>query len=116
MKKKNRLLKNQDFKAVLNKHWCVSRENLKIFYKCNELGCARVGVSVSSKLGNSVVRHKIKRQVVSMMDKTLNYDVPLDLVIIVKNNYLENTYAQNFDTITEGIKYILKKGAKTNEK
>lgn len=112
MKKKNRLLKNTDFKAVLDKHWCVSRENLKFFYKNNDLGYARVGVSVSSKLGNSVMRHKIKRQIVSMVDKNLNFEKSIDIVIIAKNKYLENTYPQNLQTLEESITYILKRERK----
>jgi ribonuclease P protein component len=75
-----------------------------------------VGVSVSSKIGNSVVRHKIKRQVVSMLDKCVYLDDSIDLVVIVKMNYLNFTYDQNYDFLEKNIKYILKKGATINEK
>ena len=74
MKKEYRLLKNQDFKEVLDKRKHVSRENLKVYHKTNDLDHCRIGVSVSSKIGNSVVRHKIKRQVVSMLDILLKLD------------------------------------------
>lgn len=116
MKKENRLLKNQDFKKVLDNHRGVSRENLKIFYKGNNLNHCRVGVSVSSKIGNSVVRHKIKRQVMNMLDKCLAIDCAIDLVIIVKNDYLKNTYNANYEVLEKNIKYILKKGETINEK
>lgn len=115
MKKEYRLLKNTDFKEVLDKHWCVSRENLKIFYKKNQLSHCRVGVSVSSKIGNSVIRHKVKRQTVSMMDKLVNTKHSIDLVVIIKNKYLDFTYNQNYEIVEKVIKEILKR-SNLNEK
>ena len=115
MKKKYRLLKNQDFKEVLDNHRCVSRENLKIFYKSNQLEHCRVGVSVSSKIGNAVVRHKIKRQVTSMLDKCLNISESIDIVVIVKNRYLDFTYNQNYEIVEKNVNEILKR-SKINEK
>ena len=75
MKRKYRLLKNEDFKVVLDHRQNVSRGNYTMYYYKNDLDHARVGVSVSSKLGNSVVRHKIKRQFVSMIDEILNFNL-----------------------------------------
>lgn len=109
MKKQYRLLKNQDFKAVLDNHRGVSRETFKIFYKTNDLGHCRVGVSVSSKIGNSVVRHKIKRQVVSMLDKCVNIDNQIDMVVIIKKSYLDFTYKENYGVLEKNINHILKK-------
>lgn len=115
MKKENRLLKNQDFKSVLNFHKYVSRENATIYHKNNSLEHCRVGVSVSSKLGNSVVRHKIKRQVNSMLDKFVPIDCNIDLLIIVRKKYLEKTYKENCSIIEKVINEILKRRI-TNEK
>lgn len=109
MKKEYRLLKNQDFKVVLDNHRGVSRETFKVFYKKNDLGHCRVGVSVSSKIGNSVVRHKIKRQVVSMLDKCVKLNDAIDLVIIIKQNYLQHTYEENYDVLEKSIDYLLKR-------
>ena len=53
MKRKFRLLKNQDFKTVLDQRKNVSRGNYTIYYSKNDLNHIRVGVSVSSKLGMS---------------------------------------------------------------
>lgn len=68
-----------------------------------------MGVSVSSKIGNSVVRHKIKRQVVSMLDKCVNIDNQIDIVVIIKKNYLDFTYKENYDVLEKNINHILKK-------
>lgn len=115
MKKENRLLKNQDFKSVLDFKKCVSRETAAFYHKNNDLQHCRVGVSVSSKIGNSVVRHRIKRQVNSMLDKYVPVDVGIDIVVIVRKKYTANTYNDNSIIIEGCIKEILKRRNK-NEK
>jgi ribonuclease P protein component len=115
MKKKYRLLKNQDFKSVLDNHRYVSRENATVYHKINDLQHCRVGVSVSSKIGNSVVRHKIKRQVTAMLDKCVPIECDMDLVVIIRKKYLEKTYMENYQIIEKMIYDILKRRM-TNEK
>ena len=115
MKKEYRLLKNQDFKSVLDYKRCVSRETVAIYHKTNNVKHCRVGVSVSSKIGNSVIRHKIKRQVNSMLDKCVPVDNEIDIVVIVRKKYTANTYNDNFNIIEGCIREILKRRNK-NEK
>jgi ribonuclease P protein component len=108
MKKKYRLLKNQDFKKVLDYRKLVSRENFKIYHKTNDLNHFRVGISVSSKIGNSVVRHKIKRQVVSMLDQILDLSLSYDIIVIVRSKYLDNSYLDNYKGLEKIIRNINK--------
>ena len=114
MKKEYRLLKNPDFKKVLDYKKCVSRENFTIYQRSNQLEHIRVGVSVSSKIGNSVVRHKIKRQVVNMLNKHLNVNCKYDIVVIVRKKYLEKSFQQNSDDLNNAISKLI--GGKNNEK
>ena len=67
MKKEYRLLKNKDFKNVLDERKSVACGEFIVYKKKNELNHARIGISVSSKIGNSVVRHKVKRQISEMI-------------------------------------------------
>ena len=92
MKKEYRLRKNEDFKKTLDKRQCVSRENFILYYANNEFEHCRCGVSVSSKIGNSVVRHKVKRQMTSMLDRIVDINTSLDIVVIVRKKYLNNSY------------------------
>lgn len=115
MKKEYRLLKNQDFKSVLDYRKFVSRETVAIYHKNNNLRHCRVGVSVSSKIGNAVIRHKIKRQVNSVLDKCVPVDNGIDLVVIVRKKFTYNTYEVNSNIIEECIIEILKRRNK-NEK
>lgn len=97
MKREYRLLKKEDFKKVLDEKKRVSREIVTIFHKKNEFNHIRVGVSVSSKIGNSVVRHKVKRQIVSIVDNLIDKDLKYDFVIIAKSKFLENSYKENYE-------------------
>ena len=61
MKKEYRLLKNKDFKNVMNNKNSFANNEYVIYTSENSLKHVRIGISVSSKIGNSVVRHKIKK-------------------------------------------------------
>ena len=106
MKRKYRLLKNEEFKVVLDHRQNVSRGNYTMYYYKNDLDHARVGISVSSKLGNSVVRHKIKRQFVSMIDELLNFDLNYDVIIIARKKFLDLSYKENYDSLKKDIEKI----------
>ena len=95
MKKENRLLKNKDFKDVLDARNSVACGEFVVYKKINNLNHARIGVSVSSKIGNSVVRHKIKRQISEMIKEIFDVNKNIDIVIIVRNKFLNNTFSKN---------------------
>ena len=110
MKRIYRLLKNEDFKNVLDHKQNVSRGNYTMFYWKNDLDHARVGVSVSSKLGNSVIRHKVKRQFVSMVDQILDFNLNYDIVIIARKKFFDYTYKENYDSLQKDINKLFIKG------
>jgi ribonuclease P protein component len=99
MKKENRLLKNRDFKVVLDARKSVACGEYVVYKKKNELSGARIGISVSSKIGNSVVRHKIKRQISEMLKEIFDLGQNIDIVIIVRNKFLSNDFAKNKDVL-----------------
>lgn len=105
MKKINRIKKNQDFKKVLDNRKSVANKEYVIYKINNNLNHIRIGISVSSKIGNSVVRHKIKRQINEMLKEIININENNDIVIIVRNKYLENDFLKN----KESIKSLLSK-------
>lgn len=54
-------LKNNDFKEIYNTGKSYANKYLIMYVKKNELKNNRLGISVSKKVGNSVVRHRITR-------------------------------------------------------
>jgi len=108
MKKINRLLKNIDFKNVLDNKKSIANKEYVLYIKENELGHIRIGISVSSKIGNSVIRHKIKRQINEMLKDIININSKYDIVIIVRNKYLSNNYLENKNSISSLITKLLR--------
>jgi len=59
----NSLKKNSDFVAIYHTAKSYANRYLVMYVKENDCQWNRIGISVSKKVGNSVVRHRIKRLV-----------------------------------------------------
>jgi len=80
-----------------------------IYIKDNNLEYSRFGISVATKIGNAVIRNKVKRQMRNIIDNSKNvYKKNLDYIIIVKTNYLNYSYKEVLNEYSEVIKYINK--------
>lgn len=58
-----RLRKTQDFSSVYHYGRSKADHNLVLYRLKKNHGEFRIGISVSKKVGNSVIRHKIKRRI-----------------------------------------------------
>jgi len=100
MKKKYRLLKSEDFKAVLEAHRRAGRtEALTVFFQPNALPHARIGISVSTKVGDAVVRSRVRRQIRAMIDPAGILLRSVDVVILVHPAFLQKTFQENEKTL-----------------
>ena len=52
---------SRDFSQVYNHRKSLANKYLVMYIKPNDLMYSRIGISVSKKVGNSVVRHRITR-------------------------------------------------------
>jgi len=70
----------------------LSSYYLVIYARPNELNCNRLGLSVSKKIGNAVVRNRIKRLLREAMRNFL-YGWPFfyDFVIVAKKTSVQGT-------------------------
>ena len=99
MKKEYRLRKNEDFQKVYKQCKTIVDSTYKVSYCKNGLDHIRVGISVSKKIGNSVVRHKVRRQISEMMQKLCNLNLDYDIIIVAKTSFLENGFDINYQKI-----------------
>ena len=99
MKVKYRVKTHQDFQKVIHDNKKVSNQVFVLYYKKNEFDYARVGISASKKLGNAVVRSRIRRQVRVLAKELFDFEKNKDYVIIVRKKYLDNTYQQNYEEL-----------------
>lgn len=92
MKSIYRLKKDADFKVLISKKNITRSPIFTLYMGFNNLDHTRVGISVSKKVGNAVVRNKIRRQMKAIIFKQLNFEEKRDLLFIIKNDYLLRSY------------------------
>ena len=81
------LKKRRDFEAVFNEGVSSSSSSLVIYSKPNELGFSRLGLAVSRKIGNAVIRNRIRRLLrEAMRECAVDMSEHYDFVIIAKKS------------------------------
>ena len=103
MRKINRLLVNSDFSRVLNEGKKFRDESFLVAMAKNQEGHLRAGISVSRKLGDAVVRVRIRRQVRAMIGSLNLIGEPIDLVIIPKPGFLKRSFRENLEALEGAI-------------
>ena len=107
MKIVNRIKATDDFALTIKKGKAQRDQSYVIHYRANTYTYTRVGISVSSKLGNAVARNHIKRQIRSMCDELIKYDNhPLDIVIVAKQEFLDRSYNDNKQSLKKLLDFI----------
>ena len=100
---KNRIKKYSEFQKVIEEGE-VKKTSFFVSYALkNDLGYSRYGISVPKKIGNAVLRNRIKRQVRSAIGKATDFAKPIDMVIIVRKTYS----TESFDFIFSEIKELI---------
>jgi ribonuclease P protein component len=95
MKHSQSLKKNADFQIVYKEGKSFANKYLVMYVKENDLGINRLGISVSKKVGNSVVRHRVKRLILeSYRLQEDMFNSSLDMVIIARTTAKDRSYAE----------------------
>ena len=106
MKKIFRIKKNEEFSKIIKYKHSISNAAFVVYFNDRKQDAARVGISVSKKLGDAVKRNKIKRQVREMIRDIIDFEsYSKDLVIIVRTGYLE----KDFNTNKNDLEILIKK-------
>lgn len=106
MKAINKLKKNTDFRKVYKRRNSMANKLLIIYILNNKSEVNRVGFTVSKKVGNSVVRSRVKR----LMKESyrLNEDKitqGYDIVFVARDNVAKASYKE----VESAMLHLLKK-------
>ena len=89
------LKKNIDFQTIYKNGESKANRYLVMYKSENSIGKNRIGISVSKKVGNSVVRHRLKRLIKESY--RLHEDMfnsGLDIVVIVRTTARDVGYQE----------------------
>lgn len=109
MKKTIIIKKNYEFKSFFKKGEYFSGKYIEIFIEKNKLENNRLGIIVSKKVGNSVVRHRIRRLIresYSYLEDKISFNI--DILICFKKKVEFDKNLSFFD-IKEDLENIFRK-------
>ncbi|MHB8878378.1 MAG: ribonuclease P protein component [Myxococcaceae bacterium] len=106
--KSERLRKRREFLKVQDHGAKVSAGTLLALVQRNDSGVTRLGLTVSNKVGNSVVRNRIRRRLRELYRKRkASLPAGLDLVIIARGSAKDAGFEQlsrDFDAVAARLK------------
>ncbi len=97
-------LKNQEFESVFKNRNSFGNRQLVMYILNNDLDHNRIGISVSKKVGNSVVRHRVKRLIKESLRLCGDMSIGLDIVVIAKKECV----GKGFREIDSAVKHLLR--------
>ena len=105
MIKKYRIKKNEEFSRIITGKRSKAGEGFVLYFNDAQEDHARIGISVSRKLGNAVIRNKVKRQIRMMCSHIFDFENSgTDIIIIARSRYLEKTFEENERELEKLIK------------
>lgn len=96
MKYFDKIRKNDEFRVVYENGKSRANKYLVMYILKNDMQLNRIGISVSKKVGNSIVRHRLTRLIrESIRLNEEKFNLGYDIVIVARNNLKGKGY---FDT------------------
>lgn len=93
MKFSESLKKNRDFQCVYRKGKSYGNKYLVMYLLPNQTENNRIGISVSKKVGNSIVRHHLTRLIrESYRLHEENFQCGYDMVVVARSAAKDKTY------------------------
>jgi len=107
MKKQYRVKKNQEIELILKNKKYAANSYFAVYKRINpETSNFRYAISVGKKIGNAVVRNKIKRQVTAIIDNlNINLNSNTDVFVIVRSKVNE----LDFVNMKKQLEYLFNK-------
>jgi len=109
--KENRIRKNVEFRAIYRRGKSFSNHLLVLYIYKNRKHINRIGVSVSKKVGKSVIRNRVKRLIKeSYRLNSSNLKIGYELVFIARSAANNKNYIE----IDDAVKNLFKKAGLCN--
>jgi ribonuclease P protein component len=108
MRKEQRVKKNSEFQEIFKKGTSVANRQFVLYVlKKEESQPFRIGLSVSKKIGNAVVRNKVKRYIRQVfLELKEEVKEGHDYLIIARKPAAE----MNFHEVKKSLTHVLKRG------
>ncbi len=103
--RKNRLKKKKEFSYIYRKGESYYSADMILFACKTKLASSKVGFSVSNKVGNSVVRHKIKRQLSEIVRLRINNFPVKNYILVAKPTVAD----KNFHDLEKQVEILFEK-------
>ena len=104
----NRIVRTVDYKTIYKVGKKIHSERFVLFYRKNEIGHCRLGMTVSRKIGCAVIRNRTKRLFREIFRKT-SEEIPGNLDIII--NAKSGCVSAGFNELREEFIAAAKKAA-----
>lgn len=105
VKKINVVRENREFTRIIQKNKPFRYKDYVIYIDKRKPSVYKFGLSVGKKVGNAVVRNKIKRQLRSILDKN-DYKNNFDCIIIVGRGILKRSFLEMQDNLNFALKKL----------
>lgn len=106
MKKSLRIRKNEEFSEIIKNRNYYSSPVMTIYVKKKKEEVNRVGISVGKKVGNAVVRNKVKRQLRMMIQEIYTFEENFDTIVLVRDKFTQESYDSNKKVLEMLVKKV----------
>lgn len=104
MRKSYRVKRKRDFNDIFTQGKNVANRRFVVYRLPKEQGHYRVGLSVSKKLGNAVVRNSVKRKLRHVLMEFAPYLTTDDFVVIARKGVEDLSYQE----VRKNLLHVLK--------
>ncbi len=106
MKNEERIKRNSHFRYIYNRGKSISNDVLVLYTLKNNINSNRLGISVSKKVGNSVVRNRVKRLIKeSYRLNKESFNKGYDFIFIAR----QKASLADYKKIQGAMKHLMKK-------
>lgn len=105
MKKRNIIKENREYNRIIKKMKPIYYKDYIIYLEKNTDSIYKFGFSVGKKIGNAVVRNKIKRQIKNILDEN-TYQNNFNCIIIVKKSILDKAFSERKKELLEIVQNL----------